>query len=1086
LPALLAVLLAVYALAGFWGLPALVRHELSADMRRAPGAHLAIGALTFNPFTLNAQAGDVALSGTDGAPLLGFQRLQIIASISSLWQRAWVFKRIELDAPLIDLHIAHDGSVNLARLLAALRGPPSATTPSAATSAPASVPRVRIGALLVHAGTVHFQDLSRAAPFATSLSPIEIALQDFRTQPDFDSPYHCSARVSDGSQLDWSGTLSVQPLASTGQFSIAGVAVSTLSSYLAGELPVALRGGILDLQGNYRFRADTPRTLAVTLQWLTLRGLLAAPAAAATATAHGAIPAAATAAATTTAAATPIGATRVAATPVVTTPVVTTAGAEPPASPPASPWISLPRIDVAGASVDLIAHRIDVQQITLQAPSLEVDRAADGSVTSLSAWSTAAGSGGGGASGGSSASGNAAGSSAGAAGASWAVTLGRLSVNGGLLELVDHSVQPAAQLRVAPLAFSVSHYASDGTAPLAVDLMTGVGRAGGLTVSGSVALAPLRGSLQLGLQHFDLTALQPYLARQTAMTLYRGQLTLQSTAQLGGAGQLQVGGSLTASNFAARDNASGTDFITGRAVQISGLRYREFPAALSIGRVLAQGVSGRVIIGADGKFNLAQILRPQHPGTTSARAASVTSTSAGKAPAVKASAGSASARNAIVTTGAVGATSGGATGFASMPISIGRVDIRGSAANFTDHSVQPNFSAAILGLRGSIVGLSSNPKSRAQVQLQGSVDQYAPVKIDGQVNLLSAATYTDLGMTFSNIDLTIFNPYSGKFAGYSIAQGKLTTQMHYHVENRQLEATHHIEIDQLEFGPATETKPAVPLPVRFAAAMLKDRRGVISLDLPVSGTLSDPSFRLGPIIWKVFTGLIRHVVTAPFAFLGSLFGGNGQQLAYVDFPAGSAALAADQTHKLTQLAQALAQRPQLKLDIPLHTLSVLDDQALAHGALEAAVQQTMQQAASGPAVAGTAAAGTTRGSAGGGRGGSGEGRGARRGPKGAKGVAPPPRLAALQSLYQQKFHAVPSYPADMSDEQAREGWLEQQLLPQFAPGRQQRDALARARADAAEAAVLADKDVPPMRVFLTNATSGSGAGTAVRMQLQLE
>ncbi len=1027
LPALLAVLLAVYALAGFWGLPALARHELSADMQRAPGAHLAIGALTFNPFTLNAQARDVALSGTDGEPLLAFERLQIVASISSLWQGAWAFKRIELDAPLIDLHVAHDGSVNLAQLLAALRGPPSATTQSAATSAPARVPRVRIGTLLVHAGTVHFQDLSRAAPFATSLRPIEIALQDFRTQPDFDSPYHFSARVSDGAQLTWSGTLSVQPLASTGQFSIAGVAVSTLSSYLAGELPVALRGGILDLQGNYRFRADVPRALAVTLQSASLRGLLAAPAGTvagaaagtATATANGAITAAATL-------------------------VATTQGAEPPASSPAPPWISLPRIDVTGASVDLIARRIDVQQITLQAPGLEVDRAADGSLASLSAWSGAAGSGS-----------NAASSGTGTASVSWAVTVGRVSVNDGLLELVDHSVQPAAQLRLAPLAFSVSHYANSGTAPLAIDLMTGVGPAGHLAVSGNVTLAPLRGSLQLGLQHFDLTGLQPYLARQTAMTLYRGQLTLQSTAELGGAGQLQVMGSLTASNFAARDNASGTDFVTGRAVQIAGLRYRESPAALSIGRILAQGVFGRVIVGANGTLNLAQLLRPQR---------------AGGAPAHRASAGSASARSAIATTVAAGTPSGSATGLTSMPISIGRVDIRGSSANFTDHSVQPNFSAAIVGLRGSIVGLSSNPASRAQVQLQGSVDQYAPVKIDGQVNLLSAATYTDLGMTFSNIDLTIFNPYSGKFAGYSIAQGKLTTQMHYHVENRQLQATHHIEIDQLEFGPATANKPAVPLPIRFAAAMLKDRRGVISLDLPVSGTLNDPSFRLGPIIWKVFTGLIRHVVTAPFAFLGSLFGGkDGQQLSYVDFPAGSAELATDQTQKLTQLAQALVQRPQLKLDIPLHTLSVLDDQALAHGALEAAVQQTMQQAGTGAAVAE-------------------KGRGARRGSKGAKGSVPPapPRLAALQDLYQQKFHAVPSYPADMSDEQAREGWLEQQLLQQFAPTREQRDTLARARADAAEAAVLANKDVPPMRVFLTDVTSGGNTGAAVRMQLQLE
>ena len=144
-------------------------------------------------------------------------------------------------------------------------------------------------------------------------------------------------------------------------------------------------------------------------------------------------------------------------------------------------------------------------------------------------------------------------------------------------------------------------------------------------------------------------------------------------------------------------------------------------------------------------------------------------------------------------------------------------------------------------------------------------------------------------MNFSNIDLTIFNPYSGKFAGYSIAQGKLATQMHYHVEDNKLQATHHIVIDQLEFGAATENKPAVPLPIKLAAALLKDRHGVISIDLPVSGSVDDPKFRLAPLIGRALLDLMAKAVTAPFSWLGSLIGG-GEQLAYIEFAAGSAQL----------------------------------------------------------------------------------------------------------------------------------------------------------------------------------------------------
>ena len=95
------------------------------------------------------------------------------------------------------------------------------------------------------------------------------------------------------------------------------------------------------------------------------------------------------------------------------------------------------------------------------------------------------------------------------------------------------------------------------------------------------------------------------------------------------------------------------------------------------------------------------------------------------------------------------------------------------------------------------------------------------------------------------MELSIFNPYSGKFAGYNITKGKLTTELHYKVDGRKLDAQHHIIIDQLEFGDKTESKDAVSLPIKLAVALLKDRNGVIDLNLPVTGSLDDPKFRSG-------------------------------------------------------------------------------------------------------------------------------------------------------------------------------------------------------------------------------------------------
>jgi hypothetical protein len=238
----------------------------------------------------------------------------------------------------------------------------------------------------------------------------------------------------------------------------------------------------------------------------------------------------------------------------------------------------------------------------------------------------------------------------------------------------------------------------------------------------------------------------------------------------------------------------------------------------------------------------------------------------------------------------------------------------------------------------------------------------------------------------------------------------------------------------------------------LAVSLLKDRNGVIDLNLPVSGSLDDPQFRVGPIIWQAFVGLLTKIVTAPFALLGSLFSG-GEELAYVDFNAGSAVLPADQQEKIAKLSKALVERPQLKLDVPLQTLAAVDDAALARAAFEAALAPLL--------------------------------------PAGGMPATPQQRLAALAQLYQQQLGAMPGYPSPESPEAdgttANIAFLEEALRPRFAATQAERDSLARARADAVQTAVLSNTEIMPERVFLTERESGKAAAAgAARMELTLQ
>jgi len=397
-----------------------------------------------------------------------------------------------------------------------------------------------------------------------------------------------------------------------------------------------------------------------------------------------------------------------------------------------------------------------------------------------------------------------------------------------------------------------------------------------------------------------------------------------------------------------------------------------------------------------------------------------------------------------------------------MPMFIKKIVLVAGQTNFADLSVMPNFATGIQNLEGTILGLSSKPSSRAKVDIHGSVDAFAPVSISGEVNVLSPVLYTDLAMSFRNIELSTFNPYSGKFAGYNISKGKLTTELHYKVDGRKLDAQHHIIVEQLEFGDKTESKDAVSLPVKLAVALLKDHDGVIDLNLPVSGSLDDPQFKLAPIIWKVFVKILEKAVTAPFALLGSLFGG-GPDLQFVDFQPGAAELDPAATDKARTLVKALIARPQLKIEIPIAVVNDLDRPRLIEEKFQAQLQaQAATARKKSSSVIGFAQLDAAA------------------------------QLDLLTQLYTKNFGAEPKFPEAIAVIKAKPDitaakieFLSRELHDRITTSEAELTALGQQRAMYLQQALLTDTQIDPDRVFLVANDKAKNHDGLIRLELSL-
>ena len=167
----------------------------------------------------------------------------------------------------------------------------------------------------------------------------------------------------------------------------------------------------------------------------------------------------------------------------------------------------------------------------------------------------------------------------------------------------------------------------------------------------------------------------------------------------------------------------------------------------------------------------------------------------------------------------------------------------------------------------------------------------------------------DIAADAREIELNPMSPYSIKYVGYGIERGELSFKVKYKVENRKLDAQNQIILNQLTFGEKVESPTATKLPVLLAVALLKDRNGVIDVNLPISGSLDSPEFSVGGIILRIIINIITRAVTSPFALLGAAFGGgSGGELSYIEFDYGRVQSVAERGSK-NQIARDCNEQP---------------------------------------------------------------------------------------------------------------------------------------------------------------------------------
>jgi uncharacterized protein involved in outer membrane biogenesis len=481
----------------------------------------------------------------------------------------------------------------------------------------------------------------------------------------------------------------------------------------------------------------------------------------------------------------------------------------------------------------------------------------------------------------------------------WVVKLGRMSVDDYRIRHEDHGPAEPVTLTIDDLRLRADNLSTGENQKGNAAVSLRLNQRGTVSVEGPVGINPPYANLKTALKEIELKPFEPYFTEKVKVTISSGALTTTGnlTMSISDKKELKTTyeGEILLSKFVSLDKQNTEEILRMEALSIHNLHFDSSPLVLDIKNISLSNYYARGLMNQKGALNLQEIFVKEEVSK--------------EPPPKKKDPSSPTPEKKTAETPKENELD--------QNIKIGTVTLQGGKIDFTDQSINPEYSTKLTELGGRILGLSSGESSSGDLELRGKLNDYAPLEITGKINPLKKDLYVDLKVRFKDIDLSPMTPYSGKYAGYTIQKGKLSLELSYLIDKRKLDSQNVIFLDQFNFGDKVESPQATKLPVKLVIALLKNRNGEIRLDLPVSGSLDDPKFNVWGIILKIILNLLAKAATSPFALLGAAFGG-GEELGYIEFDYGMVRITETSLKKIDTLVKALSDRPGLKLDLEGH------------------------------------------------------------------------------------------------------------------------------------------------------------------------
>ncbi|HXH37521.1 MAG TPA: DUF748 domain-containing protein [Thermoanaerobaculia bacterium] len=474
------------------------------------------------------------------------------------------------------------------------------------------------------------------------------------------------------------------------------------------------------------------------------------------------------------------------------------------------------------------------------------------------------------------------------ASAPWSVKLDKTTIERGALHIEDQQTATPTRIDLDGMSIEANGISNSASAPIALSAAANANGSGRISLRGTLVPSPFALDLQSSLAAIELTPFRPYIDSVRGLTLAGGNLGFDGRMRFSPQQPFLIEGNGVLSGLEFLD-ANNQRLLGCRTATLRQVRLDGSSSRFRIGAVDADGMYANVAIDKQKNLNLSAI---------------------GSSDTNEPKKGS---------------------------FDIGLINIRDGTIDYRDDSLALPFATAIRSANGKISDFSTTSTAASTIRLDGDVADHGSMKAEGTMHAVDPFADTDLSMRFKSIPMPKLTPYFAEFAGYEIDHGTLDLDLQYRIVDRKLAGDHRVVATDLTLGKKTGGSKA-GFAVRLAVALLKDRNGLIALQVPIEGNVDSPEFNYRAVFWQAMKTILGGVAQSPFRALGRSMGVDGENLDLVAFDPGVVTFIPPEAEKLRKIAGELAARPELTLQIEGRFDPELDGEEMRKAKLELLIE----------------------------------------------------------------------------------------------------------------------------------------------------